>query len=583
MERWNKELNAMWISRSVAGAVLIGSMTALYAPASCALPASQVAELAKNSTVAIRTARSIGSGVLIQQQGNRYTVLTAAHVVRDREAQYQISTVDDRQYALDLSTVKVLPGADLALLTFVSDRKYAVLKVASSASIGAGTTVYVGGFPLKTAAISQSIFNFTEGKVTASSRQPLADGYGLIYTNLTLPGMSGGSVLNESGELIAIHGKGDVAATVSAASPQVRIKTGFNLGIPADTFIPLVRQAGVNLVVATATARPIAADDSDFVAATVKLQSGDYNGALGLLDRFIEKEPRRSDAYYLRASVYQVLGNRPQALENLHRVIALDAKNANAYLTRASMLLANQDSAGAIADYDRVIQLEPRYTQSYIMKAMAQEQLGDLGAVLNTYNALIAANPQEILAYESRAGVKVRLNDFPGAIADYTQVIRLEPKNINAYQNRAHFRKYSGDPAGAIADYTAIIKISPNNINSYEARAGLLKDQGNLPAALADYGTMLKINPRNFAAYSGQLEIHQQQKNNPGIVAALTGILALYPTNPAYYFLRGDAQMESGNKAQALSDYRRALEIYRQQKDQSQIERMTEKIRALGG
>jgi hypothetical protein len=86
-----------------------------------------------------------------------------------------------------------------------------------------------------------------EADVVSNSRQQQGKGYSLIYDNKTLPGHSGGPVWNDRGELIAIHGQGDVdrnsQATINA---DVRVKTGFNLGITVNTFTKLATVEGID-------------------------------------------------------------------------------------------------------------------------------------------------------------------------------------------------------------------------------------------------------------------------------------------------------------------------------------------------
>jgi hypothetical protein len=48
----------------------------------------------KAVTVLIATTNSNGSGVIIKRAGNKYTVLTAAHVVRSTQQVYSIGTAD---------------------------------------------------------------------------------------------------------------------------------------------------------------------------------------------------------------------------------------------------------------------------------------------------------------------------------------------------------------------------------------------------------------------------------------------------------------------------------------------------------
>jgi tetratricopeptide (TPR) repeat protein len=567
----------MLISRPVAALVIFATI-ATFAPSVRGLPASSVAEIAKNVTVAIQTGSSIGSGVIIHKAGNKYTVLTAAHVVRD-SGSYRITTPDDRSYPLDYSKVKTLPGADLALVEFTSTQSYRVAKIGRMPSVG--KNVYVGGFPLSTAAISRSVFNFTEGKVTARSNKPLKDGYGIIYTNLTLPGMSGGSVLNENGELVAIHGKGDVESKSSSTmNAQVRLKTGFNLGIPADTFVPLVQTAGLPVTQATVATVDRGEDSGDLVEATILKQNGDYNGALVLLNRIIAAKPQAA-AYYLRANIYMTLGDTSRVLGDLNKAIELAPQNASAYMLRGNMLYLNKDWAGAIADFDRVIKLEPRYVQAYILKAVTQWVINDLTGVQSTYTALIAVDPQNVNAYQMRAAVRNQLNDRPGATADLSQLIRIDPKNIEAYNTRASFRIASQDIQGAIADYSQVIRLSPNSLAAYESRSGLYMQQGNLAAALADCQAMIRINPRSQAAYDRQVEIYEKQKNDRGIVTALTGLIGIDPNRAYNYWRRAEVYQRLNNKTQAIADYRRAAELYRQQGDRSGADRMEEQVRQL--
>jgi tetratricopeptide (TPR) repeat protein/V8-like Glu-specific endopeptidase len=573
----------MYKSWNCLGLPIAGAICFAAAPG-WSLPANQVAEVSKAVTVEIQTENSIGSGVLVAKNPQGYTVLTAAHVVRD-DRQYELVAPDGRRYGVDRAKIKILPGADLALVSFISTQTYRTVKIRQANSIAEGSTVYVGGFPLTTQSISKPLFNFTEGRVTASSKQPMQNGYGLVYTNLTLPGMSGGSVLNEQGELIAIHGRGDVekSSEASAINPDVRIKTGFNLGILANVFIPLASQAGLRLEVATSNNKTTDLASDGLVSAAVKMQTGDYRGAVAELDRLIASNPKKAAAYYLRANAYQALGDRSQILSNLNRAIELDTKNANAYYLRGNILYANQDYKGASADFARTVALDPKHSQAHLLQAIIYQVQGDLPGAQSAYTKMIAIDPQNTLAYHNRAGVRVQLNNFPGAIEDFSQIVRIAPENISAYDSRANFRKATGDLTGAIADYSKIIQISPNNLRAYSNRAGIYQEQKEWSLALKDYASMLNINPNETDAYSEQLKIYQQLKDDRGVVKALDGLVRLYPAIISHLSNRGDAKLKLKDRAGAIADYRKSIELYRQQGNTSEVERLTQEVRKLSG
>jgi serine protease Do len=114
--------------------------------------AQQVAQTATAITVLFKVADYPGSGVIIAKDGSTYYVLTAAHVVQYADLPCTIVTPDKQEYRLDYRTVQRIPGVDLAVVQFNSDRTYRTARLANSEQSSIGAFVYVGGFPAPTAA-----------------------------------------------------------------------------------------------------------------------------------------------------------------------------------------------------------------------------------------------------------------------------------------------------------------------------------------------------------------------------------------------------------------------------------------------
>jgi len=86
---------------------------------------NNVKEIAEKITVRIDFPGGNGSGTIIAHQGNKYYVLTAAHVV-NREKEYTIVTPDGETYNVDYNTVKKLEDIDLAVVQFQSKKVYQI-------------------------------------------------------------------------------------------------------------------------------------------------------------------------------------------------------------------------------------------------------------------------------------------------------------------------------------------------------------------------------------------------------------------------------------------------------------------------
>ncbi|MBS9396055.1 MAG: serine protease [Dolichospermum sp. LBC05a] len=342
-------------------AALIGVSIALVQPQiAFALSSGEVAKMAKQITVLIDS-KSPGSGVIVKRSGNTYTVLTAGHVVASKN-KAEIVTPDGKRYQLNYSTVKPLPGVDLATCQFTSSNNYPVAKIGNSDQSPEGTIAYVAGFPkAKASSISSSIYNFTEGKITANASRPLKDGYALLYSNITLPGMSGGPVFNEKGELIGVHGRGDEAdIATSKINPEVAyVKSGFNLGIPINTFLRLSAKSGVDVGVTPPPERVATAPKADdfLIQGVDKQNKGDNQGAILAFNEAIRLNPNYALAYKNRGANRYALGDNEGAIADLNQALSINPNYALAYNNRGAVFHELGDKQGAISDFQEAAKL----------------------------------------------------------------------------------------------------------------------------------------------------------------------------------------------------------------------------------
>ncbi|NJK30123.1 MAG: serine protease [Acaryochloris sp. SU_5_25] len=370
-----------------------------------ALSPAEVNKIAKQITVRVDS-QTPGSGVIIKRNGTTYTVLTAAHVVATAD-EYTVITDDGQKYLVNPQTITKFSGVDLAMLEFTSNQPYTVVKIGNSQQLSEGSASYVAGFPSRSQALTDIIYNFTTGTITANASRPLKDGYALVYTNGTLPGMSGGPVLDGDGKLLGIHGRADTTTTVQNQSinPDVFIKTGFNLGIPIHTFL---RMAPANTV------------ETSFKPTVAAVPSA----------------PSSADDFYLQALDHYRLGDMAAALKNATQAIRQDPQFAPAYALRGSVRWVGQDQTGALQDFNQALQLDNRLLPAYIGRALVQSALGDNN----------------------------------GAIADYTQAIQLQGDHAILYYNRGIVYLNQGQQAQALTDLrtAADLSLKSNNQADYQ-------------------------------------------------------------------------------------------------------------------
>jgi tetratricopeptide (TPR) repeat protein/V8-like Glu-specific endopeptidase len=459
--------------------------------------AIEVGRMAKSVTVLINSPQSTGSGVLIQKSGNIYTVLTAAHVVRDQDkskALTIITTQDGQKFAV--TAINATKDIDLAVVKFESKTNLKLAKFGDSNKTLEGSVVYVSGFPLATQAISDTIYNFTEGKVTANAKRPLSLGYSLVYSNSTLPGMSGGPVFNTDGELIAIHGRGDFQENSRASdiNENVRVKTGFNLGITVSTVQTVSTTLGLNLgqnklpllpPPAIASVEIPQADDY-FLQGVDRFRRNDWAGAAEMMDKALKLNPKYLRAYTARGAANYMLNRVARGVEDMEAAIKIDPNYATGYVGKCFLLNELEQWGQALGNCDRAIALAPNLSIAYNVRGLVNTSLNNLAPAQNDLQKSIDLDPKSYYAYNNMATIYALRNNPQVALRYVRQAIQLNPQSAGSRVLFGQLLVLTGAYQQAISVLNRAIAINPRISNAYEYRGLAYLKLGNTNQARLD-------------------------------------------------------------------------------------------------
>lgn len=181
-----------------------------------ALAPEEVNLRAKQIVVRIDGA-NVGSGSILEYQDGNYTVLTNWHVMKN-QGSYTVQTIDGRKHQVIASSIKQLPGVDLAIFQFSSDQNYQTAELGDSGSLSEGQIVYFAGYPGELRREDNRYYRFFTANIVGILPKSTANGYSLIYSGEAFPGMSGGPVFSRDGVMIGIHGEANVNAISGGTS-----------------------------------------------------------------------------------------------------------------------------------------------------------------------------------------------------------------------------------------------------------------------------------------------------------------------------------------------------------------------------
>ncbi len=221
------------------------------------------------------------------------------------------------------------------------------------------------------------------------------------------PGDSGGPVVNDAGELVAVvSGRLPEASLVSWCIGGAEAKEYF------DEVRPLVepktaeafRRRGMRALDRGLAARAVVdlTEANKLDPRSAEILTGralahrarkDYDLALDDCNEALKLEPRHVGALNVRGCVNSDRGQYDEALKDFRRAIQLDPRGAQFHANRAAAHAAKREFEQAIRSYDEALRLAPGVADWHYRRGLACEQNGDTARAEEDYAQAVRLDP----------------------------------------------------------------------------------------------------------------------------------------------------------------------------------------------
>ncbi|QNG30610.1 serine protease [Synechococcus sp. LTW-R] len=399
----------------------------LLSKSSKTLSEKEVQKIAEDIVVMIEGPADPGSGFLLSHSDGEYTVATAWHVLRSAQAgdELWIHTSDNKKHRSSMDTITRVPGVDLGIVTFKSEARYSVAQIERNDFVDSGDVIYVSGYPKPTTSIPVQLLRTLSGKIVGISSKKIPDGYQLLYTNKTLPGMSGGPVLSARGGVIGVHGRAetDIALTEQA---QVAVKTGTNQGVPVEYLLKAIDR--VDLI----ETNRVRGKENEYIAKAIQLVEESKRMHMLLV--------YESEAFASNESKVVPASLTKRALEMVNKAIEINPQGYYYYLRgkyrfnciNYSLACGNGGSKSIKEDFRKAIELEPDLAEAYVALAKETSAYEDRDEVLRLTEKAISLNPRLVDAHIRKSFVAGLITDSEEAGISGEQWGRLHDQRRQA-------------------------------------------------------------------------------------------------------------------------------------------------------
>ena len=378
-----------------------------------------------------------GSGTIVAKNGDIYTLLTAWHVlssVRDGEELYAVTNTGV-SYRIPIKSIIRVGNVDIALARFRGPNGLKIAKI-SAEDVRIGEDAEVFGYPVT----ASKKLALNRGYILANAKVGVEEGYQLLYKIETSSGMSGGPVVDKFGNVVGVHGRGELDERAQDRTGQI-IKTGVNYGVPVKYLVLALSGKDASYK----NEEPISWED--YYAKTVRLwrSKKDHGGEYGIelssrLISFTSDKTLLMWAHIYRRDMYDAVEKYKQALaDNLTAASLAESMEIKKLLSKMEchFYLKLGDNWDAIKCYDRWALLDPADSSVYGLRGFTWSILKEWGKALNDFESALKYHPTNIDYLISAS----RMNWFAGNMNQsmhYSNMaVSASPNSIDAYMQRA--------------------------------------------------------------------------------------------------------------------------------------------------
>ncbi len=293
-------------------------------------------------------------------------------------------------------------------------------------------------------------------------------------------------------------------------------------------------------------------------AARLKLRQPDR--AVAVLEPVVNPETQDAQLLALLGTAYIQTGDNSKGAEFIERAVELDPDQALLRTQLAVGQIATGDTASAISQLESAVALGQDVVQADVLLVLSYLNKREFDKAIAASEALEQRMADSPIPYNLTGLALLAKREFAAAGERFRLALDKDPKFLVAQMNLARLALAERKPEAAAQAFNKVLEQNPKHLGAMMGLSALARAQGDMEQAEEWLQRANRANPQALQPMLALAEIYLRRNESLKANNLLSGVGPQQANLPAVLRLKGMAQLQSGDYANATHTLRKLTE-----------------------
>jgi len=290
--------------------------------------------------------------------------------------------------------------------------------------------------------------------------------------------------------------------------------------------------------------------------------SGKYEEAERSFRKSIELKPDHASAHEGLGIILLSKGELNEAQIELETAIKLDSENASAHLNLGKVFLNRKEYDKAQIKFETALKLDTLFADAYEGMGIILLSKGEYDKAQIKFETAIKLDPEYASAHLNLGMVYLNRKEYEKAEMKFETAFKLDTLFVGAHYELGIIYMIKREYDKAETKFESALKLNPMFVNAHYELGIIYMMKKEYDKAERAFRTVYQITPNNpnVCFMLGRV-LSMNDRTIHEAISMYNQSISLVPSHTQSYIELGNLYLRIGNKAQAISEFEKALKL----------------------